>query len=301
MEPNSSTSESIIIFDPHIHLMSPDKFAYSWYTERKLIPGIIWDESLYLKQFSALAPKYVLSGSVLIEACIDASKNQLKYLEEAHWMLDFSKNDKSIIKAVVPHISVSEGPEGVREFLNKLRDEKGELPKALVGARDNQMGKTIAEFTDPLFYAGVRELGAHGLHFELVFLPELLPLAPKLLDATPGVKIVWDHCGFGGDFKAWVKMAKIMSKYDNLVVKLSAVEEFVLEDGKTPEDYFVEALKIFGVDRCLYGSNWFCPPANGENLERNLKIVERALKRFGAKQADVKKVFCENAKKFYKI
>ena len=187
------------IVDPHVHIANAAKFCYPWYAPRNFPEGILWNEELYLKHFESLKEKYTLSGAVYVEACIESLNGNAQQIEEAKWALSLCQDKNSIIQACVPHISVSKGPEEVRTFLNVLRDESGALPKQLKGVRDNQMGKTVEQFTDPLFYDGVRELAAHGLHFEICIFPDLLPYVPKLVAAAPEACFVLDHCGFAGD------------------------------------------------------------------------------------------------------
>ena len=55
------------------------------------------------------------------------------------------------------------------------------------------------------------------------------------------------------------------------------------------------AIKSFGFDRILYESNWFVNEAMGDAYDRTASMLFDACRRAGATDADLRKVYRENA------
>jgi len=69
------------------------------------------------------------------------------------------------------------------------------------------------------------------------------------------------------------------------------------------KNYVLDSIDIFGVDRCMFGSNFPVDklPKNGNTKYKDLILTYKKIvdKKFNEKQ--VAQLFCENARKFYKI
>ena len=86
----------------------------------------------------------------------------------------------------------------------------------------------------------------------------------------------------------------------NVVAKLGAIEEWEVED---PAPYLDHALAVFGWNRVMYEGNWFVSAAHagGNDYDDTAHHVMAACERAGATAAQVRSVFCANARRVYKL
>ena len=115
---------------------------------------------------------------------------------------------------------------------------------------------------DETVQQNVAHLADYGWAFDLqVFAPQMAGAA-KLAAACPDVTFVLQHAGMledtsKGGWSAWRKGMKLLAACPNVVSKLSGLGTFVhANDVDHVSKVISETLKIFGPDRCLYGSNF---------------------------------------------
>ncbi|MBS0654027.1 MAG: amidohydrolase family protein, partial [Verrucomicrobia bacterium] len=101
------------------------------------------------------------------------------------------------------------------------------------------------------------------------------------------------------DFVLWKNRLAEIAQYPNVFLKISCIGWiFQKNDEKKIVSYIQEAVRIFGVERCMVGSN--CPPdAVFIPFDQIFHIFKTALASYSG--IDQEKVFYRNAKKFYKI
>ena len=149
-----------------------------------------------------------------------------------------------------------------------------------------------------------------------------------------------DGDGSDAEFKRWADDLEALGALKmeggaELVAKLGAIEEWGVgsPEGDGVARMLDHALAIFGFGRVMYESNWFVCAAYGEekkpvapagkeaaaaaaaasssetmgkkqtraSYDATARAILSALERAGATDADVAKVFVENAKRVYKI
>ena len=112
---------------------------------------------------------------------------------------------------------------------------------------------------------GLTALGTAGLSFDLVLPPSLLPAAVTAAAAVPGVTFVLDHLGNVAVTPrpdgAWVAAFTAFARLPNTVCKLSGILAEAGTSGGEPDvsglrQYFNLALRCFGADRLMFGSDW---------------------------------------------
>jgi len=107
------------------------------------------------------------------------------------------------------------------------------------------------------------------------------------------------HCGNdGGELESWGPAIDELGKLPNVYLKTGAVEEWDVPD---PVPYMDRAVTAFPFDRILYESNWFVSEALGDSYDKTAKLLHAACLKRGATEADLKKVFADNARRAYRL
>ncbi|SLN51565.1 Amidohydrolase [Pseudoruegeria aquimaris] len=126
---------------------------------------------------------------------------------------------------------------------------------------DAQTG-TNALLTDPRFAAGLREVGARGLSFDLQLIPELYEGMARVLDAAPDVPVALCHAGSphdrsAGGLAGWSRALRLLSERPQVVCKLSGLGMFDHHWSRESIRPIIETcLDQFGPQRCMFGSNF---------------------------------------------
>ena len=108
----------------------------------------------------------------------------------------------------------------------------------------------------------VRRLAAYDMVFELQIFDAQVPAALMLVEACPDVTFVLQHSGMPEDLTdegkaAWRKAIGRLAEAPNVLCKLSGFGTFIHANDPAHIAWTVgESLKMFGAERCLYGSNF---------------------------------------------
>jgi L-fuconolactonase len=160
---------------------------------------------------------------------------------------------------------------------------------------------------DPKFVKGIQLLGELGLSFDLCVRPTELSNVAKLIDQCPNTRFILDHCGnpsvkfSARQWDEWRKDMAEVAKRKNVVCKVSG---FIVtaDKGAWKVDDLAPAVNgtihAFGWDRVMFGGDWpVC------TLAASYKEWLTALRQIVSNQhqADQKKLFHDNAAKFYGI
>jgi L-fuconolactonase len=145
----------------------------------------------------------------------------------------------------------------------------------------------------PAVIAGLRELEARGLVFEVVAVyPLHLGHVPALARACPDLRIVIDHLGkppiASRDLVAWKRELAAAAAHPNVFAKVSGLNTAADWETWTAED-LVEpighAIGVFGADRLMAGSDWPVATLAGD-YERVWTETGRALTLLGVSDTE---------------
>lgn len=111
---------------------------------------------------------------------------------------------------------------------------------------------------------GLAALEEAGLSFDLVpILPRHLEHVPTLAERYPDLTLVIDHLAkpqiADGEFAVWSELIAAAAKYPNVSAKISGLDTAAGPDHYTVSaigPYVDHALKHFGPDRLMFGSDW---------------------------------------------
>ncbi|MCU7726210.1 amidohydrolase family protein [Actinoplanes sp. KI2] len=134
----------------------------------------------------------------------------------------------------------------------------------LVGIREQIQGVDDPGYLDrDDLRRGLSTIGAQGLAFDLVIRADQIAAAARLAGELPAVRFVLDHLGKPairtGRFRSWAADLALLAACPNVTAKLSGLVTEASWDSWTVDDlrpYVEEALRLFGADRLMFGSDW---------------------------------------------
>lgn len=228
------------VLDTHVHFIDPGRLTYPW------LDGVLNRPHVPL-DYAAEQPGP--ASAIMVEA----GRLPQQAADEIGWIRGEAVG-RPWLRGIVAHADI-EAPD-VEPTLRGY----GADP-LVVGVRRNLQDDPDGFIGSPTVRRGVRLLGEHGLPFDACVRARQVPELIELARACPDTTIVLDHLGKpapGPGHDAWRVAVAELAALPNVVCKLSGLATEAPPD--TPRDYFVQtlayALRTFGAQRCLYGSDW---------------------------------------------
>lgn len=151
---------------------------------------------------------------------------------------------------------------------------------------------------------GFSLLAKHNLHFEMQIFDSQIPDAAQVARLFPETPIVLEHLGWPlkpnlDNLPAWKNRLAELAECPNVFLKLSCLGWiFQKLDEATILPYLCAAITLFGVDRCMVGSN--CPPDTLYlSFDEIFHLFRKAMASYP--ETEQQKIFYGNAKKFYRL
>ena len=156
----------------------------------------------------------------------------------------------------------------------------------------------------PDFRRGFTLLEKYGLSFELQVFAGQAKYAVDLIKVFPNVRMILLHSGMLTDrsplmIEQWRAALTAMAAFPNVHVKLSGLGMFSL--GLTyPQARQVirDSIQIFGIERTIYGSNFPLEKLHASYADF-IALYRKVMSEYS--EADQRKVFHDNAVKFYRL
>lgn len=154
---------------------------------------------------------------------------------------------------------------------------------------------------------GLRAVQAAGLAYDLLLRPRELAPALEVARAFPGLRLVIDHIAkpeiARGEIEGWAAGMAPFAELEHVSCKLSGMVTEADWHAWAPADlrpYVERVVGWFGEDRLLFGSDWpVCTLA--ASYEQVHDALAEVLDRLGVSEAVQRKVFGENARRFYQL
>jgi len=296
-----------VIIDAHHHFWDLERNYHPWLCDEPLKEGRHGD-------YRAIRQNYLpgdfrrdlgdlrVVGSVYVEAEWDPRDP----VGETAWVASVAA------ETGFPTVIVAQawlGRDDVAEVLAAQADcarVRGVRQKPAVAAHPNEVVPFApGSMSDPAWQRGYALLEGYGLSFDLQAPFWHLPEARALAERFPGITIILDHAGLPNlrspeGLTAWRKCMRTLAEAPNTAVKISGLGEPQLPTWsvRTHRDIVLETIDIFGVDRCMFGSNYpvdrlYAPyrtiMRGFQEMTRRFSLGERRL------------MFCENAMRWYRI
>lgn len=223
-----------MIVDAHQHFWDPAVAQYPWMSD---------DVAALRRRFGPedLAPllaEHGVAGTVVVQA--------RHSLDETTTLLEIAAETPFVL-GVVGWVDLTRD---VRLQLGRLND------RALVGVRHQ-----VHDEPDPDWLRrddvlrGLAAVGEAGLVYDLLVRTRELPAAVEAAKRRPELTFVLDHVAKAPRVRAdrdeWARRVGALAELPNVVCKLSGL----LTEGE-PAATAAQALRWFGSERCLFGSDW---------------------------------------------
>ena len=198
-----------------------------------------------------LAPileEHRFDGSVVVQANV--------VIEETWWLLELA-SAHSLIRGVVAWADLTD------PALGHVLDRCQQHPK-FKGIRHIVHDEPdLRWLLRPDVIEGLRELARRGIPYDLLLRPPHLPLVPELAERVPGLKMVIDHIAkpliADKIWEPWAADFETASRIPGMHCKLSGMITEADHAAWTSDDlrpYVQHALRCFGPDRLMFGSDW---------------------------------------------
>lgn len=278
------------IIDAHLHLWDPSLLRYPWLDEIKLLNRAYLSGD-YLKESRDIN----IEKLVFVQCeCIPS-----QYLKEVEWVTSL-KNIEPRICGIISWAPVEKG-ELVRRDLEELY--KNKLVKGI--RRLIQFEKDMEFCLQPGFIKGVQTLADYDFSFDIGIAHFQMKNTIHFVRKCPGTSFILDHIGKPDIknqlFDPWKTEIKELSKIGNVFCKISGLvneanhKKWKVEDLKPYIDHVIDC---FGFEKIIFGGDWPVLRLTAEYqqwIEALLEVVGNV------RENDLKKLFYDNAIKFYKL
>ncbi|MCY4451387.1 MAG: amidohydrolase family protein [Immundisolibacterales bacterium] len=296
-----------VLIDAHHHLWDLDRNYHPWLCDDPPVEGRHGDyrairRSYLTEDFRRDWDGLPVVGSVYVEAEWDPSDPA----GETAWAASVAE-ETGFPTVIVAQAWLRRGD--VEEVLARqagFERVRGVREKPAVAAHPNEVVPYApGSMSDPAWQEGYAKLETHGLSFDLQAPFWHLPEARALAERFPGITIILDHCGLPSlrtpeGLAAWRKCMRTLAEAPNTAVKISGLGEPQLPGWsvRTHRDVVLETIDIFGVDRCMFASNY---PVDRLYAPYGtiLRGFQAMVGRFSL--AERRRMFCENAMRWYRI
>ena len=230
--------------DAHQHFWDLDRFPYPWMPpapsplRRKFLP----------EDLEPILERNRFDGSVVVQATTVEG--------EGPWLLDLASKHRMIL-GVVAWVDLTDSRIGAK--LDQLQAHpkfKGVRHPVHDEADDRWLLR-------PNVLNGLRELERRKVPYDLLLRPQHLPAAIELVSEVPNLKMVVDHISkpliAKRQMAGWEENIAALSKSPNVYVKMSGMiteAEWKTWTADHLRPYVQHVWKLFGPDRCMFGSDW---------------------------------------------
>ena len=286
------------IIDTHLHLWDPAQLDYSWIKGNPL-----FDRPYLVEDYARDLGSVQVEAMVFLECYADFTADRGQYIEEVRFVENEAKRDPRL-QAIVPMAPLEKG----------LRAEP--ILAAMAADHPSVKGiRRIVEFdADPRaltlsedFIRGVNLLDRFGMHFEINVNYTQMDIVRDFVKRVPHVPMILDHCGkpgiAAGALAQFRDDLSDLAKCPNLWIKLSDLPAEADRQRWTDDDlrpFIATTIESFGLDRTIYAGDYpVCLQAT--TLPRWVDVLDHAFVELGLSEADTRKLYCDNARKFYRL
>jgi L-fuconolactonase len=231
--------------DAHVHFWDQSVLPYPWLAEVPTIGGRHTLEELRQD-----------AGDGLPDQCVFVECGAPR-VDEVHWVEKLAAHDRRIA-AIVAKCPMNAGDETTAAIAELQRHPLVRGVRHLI-----QHEPDPRYCAAPEFVAGVRQLGAAGLTFDLCCFHPQLPAVIELVSRCPDTHFILDHCGKPG-IKAglldpWREHIHQLAVRPNVDCKLSGLiteADHVAWTIDQLRPYVEHVLATFGPARVLFGGDW---------------------------------------------
>jgi L-fuconolactonase len=279
------------IVDAHVHLYDPTKLSFPWMKDVALL-----NKPHGPAYYDERTAGVTVDTIVFVEVDVAAGH----HLAEVRWVSETAKSETRL-KAMVAAMPLEKGTAIEPDIAAYAKFPLARGVRRLIQHHLDEPGWCLR----PDFVAALKLLPKYKLSFDLCILHPQLADTIELVKRCPEVSFILDHIGKPG-IKAgltepWRRQMRELAKYPNVMCKISGVVNEADHGNWTYEQiapYVAHAIDCFGFDRVAFGGDW---PVS-ELVVRYatwVEMVDRVTA--GVSRAELRKLYRENAIRFYRI
>ena len=280
----------IPLIDTHQHLVYRNEISYGW---TKDIPPLAVDD-FTIDNYKSLTKDFGIGGTLFMETGVDDEdyQKETKYIKSISDKLD--NNIIGMISSIRP-----ENDEEFDLWFGETIDIEVTGYRRVLHTMPNETSQS------EIFRRNVRKIGKMGKTFDMCFLPSQLKVAKELAVACDNTQMILNHCGVptiaNNELDPWRDDIEALSKIPNVTCKLSGLMAYCApgtSSYETIEPYVDHALKCFGPQRMVWGSDW--PVVNlGKGLPEWIEVTRKILNKLSDDEASA--IANGTAQNVYKI
>ncbi len=230
--------------DAHHHFWQMGKYDYVWMSEDM---GVLYDS------FGPQDLGFVLEANGVDRTIVIQT---ISSVDETRWFLELAAQNE-FIAGVVGWVDLTDPAAG------DLADELA-VNRSLVGFRHQVHDEPDDSWIlRPDVMNGLGELARRGIPYDLLIRPRHLDACTKVARTLGDLPLVVDHIAkpaiAAGTFDGWANEISELAACENVYCKLSGMITEADFDNWKPADlkpYMDHVLNAFGVERCMFGSDW---------------------------------------------
>jgi len=294
------------IVDAHQHFWDIGKNYYPWLCDPVPIPFRYGDYSALRRNY--LPPDYARDSTgfnIVKTVHIEAEWDRADPIAESRW-LEAVNREFGLPSACIGHAEPDRpdfaeilAGHAASPMMRGIRHK----PKAVSDPREARRG-AAGSMDDPVWRKGYALLERFGFSYDLQTPWWHLDAAANLAADFPRIHIVINHAGLPADrsregLTAWRRALATVAAQPNVVIKISGLGRAGLPwTVEANEPIIRDAIAIFGVDRCMFASNY--------PVDRLAGTFDAIYRGFMASVADLaaadqRKLFHDNAVRIYRL
>jgi len=285
------TARPTRVVDAHVHLWDPARV--DWYPYLSGQQEIGMETAGMARRFDVPTYRVESAGwnvEKLVNVAAATGPNSVDETLELDRRADHEGHPNAIVGGIIPTESTAEAVALIERQMAATRF-RGVRP--------------MGQFTEPLPPADVlAALRERGLLFELMTHPDQLLAAAKGLESFDDLVVVVEHLGWprsssDEEFSLWREgIDALASLGDNVICKLSGLAmPLGSMDAAAFAPWIEHAIEIFGVDRCMFASNF---PVDGMHGTFDQLFTAYATLTSGLDAESRDKLFAGTAERVYR-
>lgn len=273
--------------DSHMHFWDRSLMPYTWLHE---VPSI-WDRHTFENLRAEVSEDSLPEKVVFVEAGAPWS-------DELKWVEGLAAKEPRI-RGMVIKMMVNAGAQTTADIAEARKHS------LVRGVRHHFEHDSLDYCSRPEFIAGVRQLAAANLNFDICCKHPQLPAVIELVRSCPQVQFILDHGGKpgirAGLMDPWREHIRALAVMPNIVCKFSGLVTEADQRSWTPAQlrpYSEHLLECFGPQRLLFGGDW--PVAKlATDYARWLDTARDLVSHLSPEEQ--KAIFHDNAERAYRI
>jgi predicted TIM-barrel fold metal-dependent hydrolase len=295
------------VVDPHIHL---------WNLERLYYPWLVRPTRTFMGEYASLSTTHgveqFLADAAGVEVLkvvhVDAGHDPADPVAETRWLQSLADRPESpgLPQGIVAYADLS-APDVERTLRAHLESPNLRGIRQILNVHPDPLYDYVGRhyMREPGWRRGFGVLATCGLSFDLQLYPTQMPEAAQLAREHPDTTLIVNHAGMFVDrssvagWRAWRDGMRALAACPNVAVKISGLG--MIDHHWTVESlrpYALETIDAFGVDRCMFASNFPVDRLYGSYVslwQAYAAIVA------GASPAEHDALFRHNAERIYRI